>query len=321
MERVDLVYLWVDGNDPVWQQQKANAMAESGRVFDPQAVAKGRFAENDELRYSLRSVEKFAPWVGTIHIVTADQCPSWLRSDHPKIHLVSHRELFAPEELPTFNSTAIEMTLHKIPGLAERFVFANDDMLFMRPVGSDFFFNEEGLPIARLAARKCRKSKSLYMNKVRRAQRLVEEHTGKLYELPPHHNFDAYLKGDVEACQNHFAREVAAARSHRFRSEGEFHRSAWLYWALAQGRAEERIVSHYGATRSLWERLACVIRGKYRMESKDLGLHRGNLRRRVRKYDPALLCLNDTERTTDAHREEMKALLEEWFPEKSSFEK
>ena len=321
MERVDMVYLWVDGNDPEWQQQKAKAMAESGRKFDPQAVAKGRFAENDELRYSLRSVEKFAPWVGTIHIVTADQCPSWLRSDHPKIHLVSHRELFAPEELPTFNSTAIEMTIHNIPGLAERFVFANDDMLFMRPVESDFFFNEEGLPIARLGARKCRKPKSLYMNKVRNAQRLVEECTGRRCELPPHHNFDSYLRSDVAACQNHFAREVAAARSHRFRSEGEFHRSAWLYWALAQGRAEERVVTHYGAAKDWKERLVCRLKGRYCMESKDLGLHRGNLRRKVAKYNATLLCLNDTERTTDADREAMKALMEEWFPEKSGFEK
>lgn len=319
MKQIDLVYLWVDGDDPQWLCAKEKALSESGREWDRQAVAKGRFVQCDELRYSLRSVERYMPWVGNIFIVTADQKPAWLNVDHPKIHLVSHREIMEPEWLPTFNSSAIEMCIARIKGLSECFIFANDDMYLLRGVEPSFFYNDRGLPIARFS-RHISSKKSLYLNKVCRCQRLVEERCGVLYLHTPHHNMDSYLRSDVEACLEAFAEEAAATRSHRFRTEEEFHRSAWLYWAMANGRAEERIVSHYGAARSRAEELICRLKGRYCVESREFGVHRGGLERRIRRYNPVLLCLNDTERTSDEQRREMKALLEKMFPEKSGFE-
>jgi hypothetical protein len=320
MERIDLVYLWVDGNDPEWQQQKERALAECGRGLNSQAVAKGRFVESDELKYSLRSVEKYAPWIDRIFILTADQKPAWLNEQHPKIRLISHRDFIPSEYLPTFNSSAIEMSIALIEELGERFIFANDDMFFLKAVEPSFFYNAEGLPIARFAHHISTK-RSLYMDKVRKGQRLVAESFGKRYDHQPRHNFDAYLKSDVRGCLDHFAEEAEATRSHRFRTEEEFHRSAWLYYALAQGRAEEKIVDHYSAASSWGERVSCWLKGQYCTDSKEVGLHRGRLARRVRRYNPTLLCLNDTERTTDTQREEMQAFLEGLFPEKSSFEK
>ena len=43
-----------------------------------------------ELRYSLRSLEKHAPWVRHVYIVTNGQIPSWLNLDNPRMTLVSH---------------------------------------------------------------------------------------------------------------------------------------------------------------------------------------------------------------------------------------
>ncbi len=319
MERIDLVYLWVDGNDAKWLEAKQKAQIECGFALDRQATAKGRFVDNQELRYSLRSVEKYAPWIGNIFIVTADQCPVWLNREHPKVRLISHRDILPADYLPTFNSSAIEMALTRIDGLSERFLFANDDMFLRKPVGPEFFFNAEGMPIARFA-RHISTKQSLYLGKVRRAQSLVAERFGGKYERQPHHNFDAYLKSDVEACLRAFAEEAEATRSHRFRKAEEFHRSAWLYYALSQGRAEERVVSRYGAAKSFGEKLWCWLRGRYCTDSAEVGLHRGRLHRRLEHYNPRLFCLNDTERTTDTEREEMVALLEKLYPEKSSFE-
>lgn len=320
MEKIDLVYLWVDGNDPKWQEQKSRALAESGVAYNKQATAKGRFVDNEELRYSLRSVAENAPWINRIFIVTADQKPAWLDENHPKIRLVSHSEILKSDYLPTFNSTAIEMSIACIEGLSERFVFSNDDMFILKPITPSFFYNAEGLPIARFA-RHISTKKSLYLDKVRNAQRLVAENFGSSPVNQPHHNMDAYLRSDVMACSEAFAKEVEESRSHRFRTAGEFHRSAWLYYAVARGRAEMKIVRHYSAARSLSERLKYRLSLRYCTDSKEIGLHRGNLIGRVRKYNPTLLCLNDTERTTDAQREDMRRFLERRFPNKSPFER
>ncbi|XP_013859547.1 N-acetylglucosamine-1-phosphotransferase subunits alpha/beta, partial [Austrofundulus limnaeus] len=72
-------------------------------------VSASRFEDNEELRYSLRSIEKHAPWVRHIFIVTNGQIPSWLNLDNPRVSVVTHQDLFLNHtHLPTFSSPAIE---------------------------------------------------------------------------------------------------------------------------------------------------------------------------------------------------------------------
>jgi UDP-N-acetylglucosamine-lysosomal-enzyme len=56
----------------------------------PDIVSASRFQDNEELRYSLRSVERFAPWVRQVFIVTNGQIPSWLNLDYSRVTLVPH---------------------------------------------------------------------------------------------------------------------------------------------------------------------------------------------------------------------------------------
>ena len=153
---IDLVYLWVDGNDPVWLTKK-NEFLPADRQVDPQVAGECRYVENDELRYSLRSVEKFAPWIRRVYIVTDDQTPAWLDTSNLRIRVVSHREIMPAEILPVFNSCTIELFLPRIPGLAEHFLYANDDMFFSRPVDPGFFFDWQGRPIVRLKVQSLKK--------------------------------------------------------------------------------------------------------------------------------------------------------------------
>ena len=51
---IDLVYLWVNGNDPKWIA-KRNACI--GKPTDKQENCAGRYADSGELKYSLRSIE------------------------------------------------------------------------------------------------------------------------------------------------------------------------------------------------------------------------------------------------------------------------
>ena len=104
-------------------------------------VASSRFADNEELRYSIRSLEKFAPWIRNIFIVTNGQIPSWLNLDHPRIRIITHMELFSnTSHLPTFSSPAIETHIHKIPGLSKKFIYMNDDVFFGDHVWPDDFY-------------------------------------------------------------------------------------------------------------------------------------------------------------------------------------
>lgn len=118
--------------------------ASAGCYKDEESAS--RFQDNEELRYSLRSVWKFAPWVRNIYIVTNGQIPAWLNVQHPRIHLIPHETIFANmTHLPTFSSPAIEANLHRIPGLSEHFLYLNDDVMFGRPITpSDFYTQGNG---------------------------------------------------------------------------------------------------------------------------------------------------------------------------------
>nr|WSW66130.1 stealth family protein [Streptomyces sp. NBC_00995] len=147
---VDVVYTWVDDSDPVWAAERD--AARSGRLGAPapalhaQAANDARFTSRDELRYSLRSLHQYAPWVRNVYLVTAGQVPAWLDTDVPGLQVVDHRELFSdPDALPTFNSHAIESQLHRIDGLSEHFVYLNDDVFLGRPLTPGHFFHANGL--------------------------------------------------------------------------------------------------------------------------------------------------------------------------------
>ncbi|NGN65095.1 glycosyltransferase, partial [Streptomyces sp. A7024] len=146
---VDAVYTWVDDADPEWQERLNARRAELGLPPKPQAEVAGdasvRFRNRDELRYSLRSLAMYAPWIRTIYLVTDGQRPSWLKAEHPGLKIVDHRALWDdPAALPVFNSHAIESRLHHIEDLSEHFLYLNDDFFLGRPVAPNRFFRSNG---------------------------------------------------------------------------------------------------------------------------------------------------------------------------------
>ncbi len=146
-EPIDVVYTWVDGKDQEWQQARDKFFSQCQSLLqNKDANVKNRFRNRDELKYSLRSIYKFASFINHIYIITSgpSQRPKWLKND-PKITLISHQEIFPNKEhLPTFNSQAIEANLHRIPNLSERFLYLNDDFFLGMPVTSEDFFSKSG---------------------------------------------------------------------------------------------------------------------------------------------------------------------------------
>lgn len=139
-EKIDFLICWVDGNDPKWQEDKAKY---SPRLNED--VGENRFRDWDNLQYWFRGVERFTPWVNKIHFVTYGHLPKWLNVRHPKLHVVKHEDFIPEKYLPVFSPRPIELNFHRINGLAERFVYFNDDMFILRPLPlTDFFV--KGLP-------------------------------------------------------------------------------------------------------------------------------------------------------------------------------
>lgn len=144
-EAVDIVYLWVDGSDTAWRSKRRQARQalSAAQLHNIAAFGdvEGRFRDNDELRYSLRALERFFPQHGHVYIVTDGQAPAWLRP-HAGLSIVDHRALIPAHALPTFDSSHIESYIHRIPGLSERFFYFNDDVFFGAPVDlADWFWD------------------------------------------------------------------------------------------------------------------------------------------------------------------------------------
>ncbi len=152
---IDIVVLWVEDNAD-HRKARENASQKQGFSkfgFDNQNT---RFTDNSELRWCLRSIFWCVPWVTTVHVVVADyQFPEKyidraLLSNTgigPQVRVVHHREFMPSPCLPTFNSQAIEARIHLIPGLADHFIYCNDDFAFGKPLAPSYFFKiEDGSP-------------------------------------------------------------------------------------------------------------------------------------------------------------------------------
>lgn len=141
MSNIDIIIPWVDGGDPEWQcsfKQYTPNPEISDAKFE-------RYRDWELLKYWFRGIEQFAPWIRKIHFITCDQTPPWLNSSHSKLNLVSHSDYIDKVHLPVFSSHPIELPIHKIDDLAERFIYFNDDFFLIDKVEEkDFFTN--GLP-------------------------------------------------------------------------------------------------------------------------------------------------------------------------------
>lgn len=145
MPQIDFVLAWVDGSDKEWRKEHDKyARLEAGQkavnISEDTDNRDERYRDWDILRYWFRGVEKYASWVQKIHFVTWGHLPKWLNTEHPKLNIVRHEDYIPSEFLPTFNSHPIEIHFHRIKGLAEQFVYFNDDMLLTGYVKPEDFF-------------------------------------------------------------------------------------------------------------------------------------------------------------------------------------
>jgi len=137
---IDAVYTWVNGSDPIFLK--------SLKQYRPEVHEK-EYEDFDQLRFSLRSIEQFAPWIRHVFIVTNGQVPNWLNLEFDRVSIISHADIYPDNShLPTFSSPSIEAHLHRIPNISDKFIYLNDDFSFINTVCPEDYFDEsEGFKI------------------------------------------------------------------------------------------------------------------------------------------------------------------------------
>ena len=307
---IDLVYLWVDGNDPEWRKRHDEA---AGIIRENSAEdCEGRYVDNQELRYSLRSIAKYAPWIRKIFIVTDNQVPHWLDTSNPRIQIIDHKEILPRESLPTFNSCMIEHALYKIPGLSEHFLYANDDMFLNRDATPSDFFTPEGLPIIRLIRRPMRKLTlwlkehilhdkiSYYNSSIQTAASLIKRDFGRYIGHKPHHNIDAYHRGFYEETFVHFKDELMPTMANRLRKENDIQRVIYSYYPMVEKKCKVEFVG---------------VSTSFRLHN-----HRRKHYGELKRNNPMFFCLNDSQYATQDDRRFATQFLASLYPDKSEFE-
>ncbi|MCH5319559.1 MAG: Stealth CR1 domain-containing protein [Paramuribaculum sp.] len=327
---IDFVVVWVDMNDPTWQESFDKW---SGKEHtDSYNTGKERFRDNGFLKYWFRGVEKFAPWVNKIHFVTCGQKPAWLDTSNPKLNLVSHSDIIPKEYLPTFNSGVIERYIHRIPGLSDRFVYFNDDFYIIRPIEPERFF-QNGLPCD-IAVFQYNPSWSPYyvmlknnikiINSRFDKKEVMKQHGdkwftqeygskrkmnyflkpyGKFITLRTPHNAQPYLKRSFEDAWRFADKELSATSMNRFRDKSDHTHELFRTWQICTG--DFTPYNTYKDTKMF----PLMVRPKQAVKA-------------IYEQKYALICLNDNVniRNYDELMAKIDAAFHHILPDKSSFE-
>ncbi|EOI3578272.1 capsule biosynthesis protein CapC [Cronobacter turicensis] len=303
---VDVVFTWVDNNDSQWrkkfEQHWQSLYAEPGIDHDA-----ARFNNHNEIFYSVQSVLTFMPWVRRIYIVVDGHSLPWAEKID-KIKMVSHQEIIPECYLPTFNSHVIEAHLDAIPGLAEHFIYFNDDVFVARTLPAGHFFKGNGLASLFMAskslkamAERGRKTSALCASFNSRA--LLSADTGFAPDVPLAHTYVPLRKSVFTEARQRYGKRIRAFLPCKFRSDNDLNLPTFLvpWLTYARGLAvPARDICYYFNVRS--------PAAKTHYRALINGQQKG--------VTPHSFCANDfssRNRSTRNYQDQLTAMLETYF--------
>jgi hypothetical protein len=321
-QEIDAIYLWADGSDPQFSASllecKDSYFAAHGRPPDPESIGVNRFRDMDNLRYSLRSLEKNAPWFRRIFLVTNGQVPTWLR-ENDRIQIVTVDEIVPDQrDLPTFNATSIEWSLHRIPGLSRYYIFMNDDYFFAQFTKPEYFFGENGRPRLLFSPSVIKHrpdSESLWNRMLANQAKLLSTQFGFREWYRPAHGPFFFDNVELSRIRSLWPEQIKETTRHRFRDETDLHMQILYVNALAALDQEKDPAQRHETAVLYRDQLRFISVGNPAMPWQ------AQLRETL-KRPSRFLCLNDDgppgniEEIERAHRK----FLEKLFPKPSSFE-
>ncbi|MEU9353417.1 stealth family protein [Streptomyces griseoloalbus] len=309
---VDVVYTWVDGEEPEMRAKRARYQERgTAEILDKETNA-SRYTSHDELKYSLRSLAMYADFVRHIYLVTDGQKPHWLDDRAPGITVVDHRDIFPPDVLPVFNSHAIETRLHHVPGLSEHYLYLNDDVFVGRRVTAEHFFHGSGLmkiPVSplKIGVGKPHAEETATNSASKNVRRLLFERFGRMTTNNFMHTPLPQQRETLRALEELFPQDIGRTTASRFRSPQDIAMTAPLLYqyALTTGRG---------------------VPGKYSFRYVNISRPDAERRladlRRDRRFD--FFCLNDVDVPPEERERvgtRVSEFLEDYFPFPSPFEK
>ncbi len=329
---IDFVITWVDGQDEAWQRERAKYQSNAREDH-----SECSYRDWGLLPYWFRGVETFAPWVRKVHFVTWGHLPPWLNTECPKLHIVRHEDYIPKEFLPVFNSNVLEIYLHRIPGLSDRFVYFNDDVYLLQPMKPDRFFRN-GKSVDMLAFQPVVANPAspvmpyLLLNnmsvlcKYFHKRENVVRQPGSYYHVgyPPLYFFYNLLElvfplysglytvhGPSPFCKETF-REVweketewlTSMSKNRFRDKSDLTQYLFREWQKLSGNFQPRNI-------------------KRDLSYYDLGDDQNQLLQAIRMQKSSILCVNDAESVQDEERtrQELQEAFQQILSKRSSFER
>ena len=241
MKPIDYVLPMVFTDDEAWRRSWEEAIGRP--AIDSEITPRWRSWGTEEI--AVRLVLKNMPWLRYVHILLSDegQVKPWLSKlakGNPKVRLVFHKAFIPFRFIPTFNSTAIEMFLNQIPDLAERFIYANDDMYILKPLApTDFFRN--GKPCQHHVIRSYRENPfipNLFMRGVFRGLNMIAADFGKHYEteyLDCGHSLSPILRSTMDAIWERHSEAIFSSITPD-RSEKNMNQYIYGYWQHFTGK-------------------------------------------------------------------------------------
>ena len=330
---IDIVYTWVDDSDPIWKKKRQSYLPKSSVNHDVSGDC--RFQNNDELLYSLRSVAKYCDWVNHIYIVTDNQKPDWLNEKHCKISIVDHKNIFDNEQdLPTYNSMAIEWNLVNIKGLSEHFIYLNDDMFIGKKLSEDYFFNSLGnakiFSLNKIKNDHKLLDKSLLKNKknnpyqhsIINSRQAVYDKVEYLARYFPTHGAYVFNKSKLTELKKIYSKLINETISSRFRTnDNVFIYSLYSFHQQSEG-FETTTIKRLKKDPRLYRLIPFFNSNNYYLYA-GLDIKRKRLTRYyqlIQLFSPPIFCINDCAGATPKRRKEMSSFLEKRYSDKSIFE-
>lgn len=309
---IDVVYTWVNSKEPAWKEARQETLEAYELPKTKDANNNSRFRNRDELKYSLRSLHRFAKFVNHIYIVTMGQRPKWLK-DHHKITVIDHQEIFQRKaHLPTFNSQAIESNLHRIKNLSERFIYFNDDVFLSRPLKEEDFFTRRGKIKVFLTDNEAptgpynAEEDNGFRASWKHTNALLDSIFGRQKRYVLAHGPFALRRSQLEMLEELLPEVFSNVSSHKFRSPDDYTIVNGLiqYFALYGGRAKEGDIE-----------AMCVP------FKQDIA-HNAKLLSELVVAHPHIFCIEDAVNGTYPEADEqLHAFFEKLFPYKAPWEK
>lgn len=226
---IDYVIPFVDCSDKNWLLEYKKYV--SGPIGSNNNAT--RFRDWETLRYQLRSIERYLPWIRNIYIVMSiseTQIPKWLNTQHERIRVVWDWEIVPREYLPVFNSNVIDLYIPRIEGLSERYLYACDDYIVMRNLKPEDFFTENGI---KLVIRQYQFPDCDYARTVVNSGQLIcpqysHKKDGHYYTPYCHHAIVPHMKSENLMVLKKYQKEIETSLS-RFREDKNL---TWLIYSL-----------------------------------------------------------------------------------------